>query len=131
MAMRVKCPKAMQRKSPAVGFMPAARSWARSSRMMASSPSSITEKTVSPELSLGAADEHGIDNGGAGAVDMDRAAHLGRAWKSRRTDQARIEDGDADGVISLDAVVVKGEGKRRAWLQALAPWRGRRLPVRR
>jgi len=63
--------------------------------------------------------EHGVDDRGAGAVDMDRGAHLCRAGNGRGTGQTRIEHGDGGGQVGFQAVVVVSECQWRPRLERL------------
>src|SRR5579884_798198 len=67
----------------------------------------IVEKMPPLYPTMGATDEYGIDDRGAGAVDMYRPPHLGRAWKGRGAGEPRIQDGNPDGAIGLQRIVVE------------------------
>jgi len=58
----------------------------------------------------GAAHKDGVDDGGGGAVDVNRGAHLGGTRKRSGADQTSIEQGDGDREIGVELIVVVGEG---------------------
>ena len=60
----------------------------------------------------GAADKDCVDNGGGGAVDVNRGAHFSGARKRSGADQASVEHGDSDRKVGVELVVVVGEGQR-------------------
>jgi hypothetical protein len=80
----------------------------------------VVEQPAAPRLAGSAADEHGVDDGRSGAVDMDGPAHLRRARQGGGAHEAGVEDRDAYRVVGLDAVVVIGEGQGAPGLKARA-----------
>ena len=65
----------------------------------------------------GPAYEHGVDDGRSRAVNVNRAAHLGRARQRRRTNKTGIQERHADRAIGVELVVMIREHQRRSGLQ--------------